>query len=240
MRRRVTWCGHATVLFDLGGTRLLTDPLLRGRMGHLRRHARNLHLPQQLDAVLISHLHMDHADCPTLREIDPSVPVYGPPGLAKLLSDRTVHEVTAGDTFTVGALAVEAVHAEHEVRRLRWGAVSPALGFVLDKIYFAGDTDIFDGMAELGPLDLALLPVWGWGPSLGPGHLDPGGAAEALTRLRPRVAVPIHWGTYLPVGIGRRHGELLERPPVDFAAFAARLAPDVRVVVLGVGESLEV
>ena len=64
------------------------------------------------------------------------------------------------------------------------------------QIYFAGDTDLFEGMATLAPdLEIALVPIWGWGPSLGPGHLDPRRAAEALRLLQPLLAVPIHWET---------------------------------------------
>ena len=78
------------------------------------------------------------------------------------------------------------------------GRPADALGYVIAgggrRVYFAGDTELFEEMSELRPIDLALLPVWGWGPSLNPGHLDPAGAARALALLRPRVAVPIHWG----------------------------------------------
>jgi L-ascorbate metabolism protein UlaG (beta-lactamase superfamily) len=104
-------------------------------------------------------------------------------------------------------------------------------------VYFAGDTDLFDGMADLGPLDVALLPVWGWGPSLGPGHMDPETAARAAALLRPRVAVPIHWGTYLQVGLRRRES-LLTEPPELFAAHCADLAPGVTVRVLQPGGTL--
>jgi L-ascorbate metabolism protein UlaG (beta-lactamase superfamily) len=104
-------------------------------------------------------------------------------------------------------------------------------------VYFAGDTDVFAGMAELGPLDVALLPVWGWGPSLGPGHMDPEQAARAAALLRPRVAVPIHWGTYLQVGLRRREA-LLRGPPHAFADRCAELAPDVEVRVLEPGGTL--
>src|SRR6185503_2691890 len=103
-------------------------------------------------------------------------------------------------------------------------------------VYFAGDTGLFAGMARLPTLDLALLPVWGWGPRLGPGHLDPVGAAEALTLLRPRIAVPIHWGTYSPLWYLRPPAYLSE-PGVAFAREAARLAPEVEVRVLTPGES---
>ena len=57
-----------------------------------------------------------------------------------------------------------------------------------------------------GRVELALLPIWGWGPSLGPGHLDPEEAARVVALVEPQVVVPIHWGTYLPIGVGKRYG----------------------------------
>ena len=106
------------------------------------------------------------------------------------------------------------------------------------RAYFAGDTDLFEGMAELaGGLDLALLPVWGWGPTLGPGHLDPERAARAAAILKPRIAIPIHWGTLFPIGLsrlGRRH---LIAPPREFERRCAELAPQVEVRVLSPGEA---
>jgi L-ascorbate metabolism protein UlaG (beta-lactamase superfamily) len=96
-------------------------------------------------------------------------------------------------------------------------------------------------MARIGDggLDAALLPVWGWGPTLGPGHLDPERAARAAALLRPRVVVPIHWGTLLPVTSAGRHRSLLTQPPLDFARHCARLAPDVEVRILRPGEATE-
>ena len=106
-------------------------------------------------------------------------------------------------------------------------------------MYFAGDTDLFDGMSSLAPdLDVALLPIWGWGPSIGPGHLDPHRAAEAVQLLRPRTAVPIHWGTYYPA-TASRSAPFLREPPALFEAETATLAPQVAVHVLPVGGSLE-
>jgi L-ascorbate metabolism protein UlaG (beta-lactamase superfamily) len=106
------------------------------------------------------------------------------------------------------------------------------------RVYFAGDTDAFDEMAQLQPIDVALLPVWGWGPRLGRGHLDPVRAAEALTLLRPRIAVPSQWGTLWPRGMGRVATDRLDQPPVEFARRAAETAPDINVVVLAPGMSL--
>ena len=79
-------------------------------------------------------------------------------------------------------------------------------------------------------VDLALLPVAGWGLRLPPGHLNPERAAEALQLLRPRIAVPIHWGTYSLTGM-RAPAD----PPQAFRRLAAELAPDVDVRVLAPG-----
>jgi L-ascorbate metabolism protein UlaG (beta-lactamase superfamily) len=90
-------------------------------------------------------------------------------------------------------------------------------------------------MRDLAPLDLALLPVAGWGPRLPPGHLDARRAAEALMLLRPRVAVPIHWGTY---GLwGARTPDA--RPAEEFARAAADVAPDVVVRIPSPGAPIE-
>ena len=93
-----------------------------------------------------------------------------------------------------------------------------------------------DGLVS--DLDLALIPIWGWGPSLGRGgHLDPATAARAVARLRPRIAIPIHWGTYAPVHLTMRGTpDFLSSPPVAFAEEVARVAPTTQVRVLRPGE----
>jgi L-ascorbate metabolism protein UlaG (beta-lactamase superfamily) len=87
---------------------------------------------------------------------------------------------------------------------------------------------------------VALIPIWGWGTSLGPGHLDPEGAARAIALVQPRVAIPIHWGTFLPIGLGRRNTALLTGPPLEFARHAAALAPNTEVQTLSPGQSFTV
>jgi L-ascorbate metabolism protein UlaG (beta-lactamase superfamily) len=229
----ITWLGHSTVLIETAGVRVLTDPVLRKRVMHMVRQVEVPAPPEQLDAVLLSHLHHDHADLPTLRGLPGVFEVFGPAGTARLVPGA--RELDPGDEVTLGSAALVATEADHDARRLPW---SPAdgLGFVLDGVYFAGDTDLFDGMAEIGArgVDVALLPIWGWGPRLPPGHLDPVRAAQATRLLSPRVVIPIHWGTYLRAGMRRVD---LEAPARAFAEAVARTAPSCEVVVLRPGES---
>jgi L-ascorbate metabolism protein UlaG (beta-lactamase superfamily) len=244
MGDRLTWFGHSTVLVELGDARLFTDPVLRSRVAHLHRHAGPQRAPGRLDAVLISHAHRDHLDLPSLRRLDPDAVIVAPSGAARVLrrSGREVRELAAGDELELAGVRVRAVPAVHDGRRSPFEWRTEAVGYVITavrSVYFAGDTELFDGMGELDvSLDAALLPIWGWGRSLGTGHMDPEQAARALTLLRPELAVPIHWGTYLPIGLSRRHGRLLRDPPQAFAARAAELAPHVRVAVLCPGEAV--
>jgi L-ascorbate metabolism protein UlaG (beta-lactamase superfamily) len=241
----LTYIGHATTLLRLSRSSILTDPMLRGWLGPLRRQgpAPPRELPKIPDVVLISHLHLDHFDLRSLRRVPRMTPLVVPRGAARWArkggADR-IREVGRGETISIGEIEVTAVPAEHDRRRHPWGSEIGAVGYVVRaggrSVYFAGDTDLFPGMSELGPLDVALLPVWGWGPSVGSGHLDPESAARALTLLRPRLAVPIHWGTFYPVGVRPLRPDPLVQPPLEFARQARELAPEVEVRVLQPGD----
>jgi L-ascorbate metabolism protein UlaG (beta-lactamase superfamily) len=243
---RITWLGHSTVLVELDGTRVLTDPVLRDRVAHLRRtRAADAGMLYAIDGILVSHLHYDHLDFPSLERLGRSVPVVVPRGASGLLLRRgfeQVVEVETGEEVRLGDLVARATPADHEGGRGFLGTEVAALGYLIrgsHRIYFAGDTDLFEDMATLSTsLDVALVPIWGWGPSLGPGHLDPRRAAEALRLLRPRLAVPIHWGTYAPLGFGRLQTALLADPVTEFRRHAAELAPEVEVRVLDLGGTL--
>ena len=242
-RLSVTWVGHSTVLVEAGGVRLLTDPLLRPRIGHLRRVApAPAALEGELDAVLISHLHHDHLDLASLRHVR-ARQIVVPAGTGRTLARRgfgPIVELEEHEELSVGALTVRATHAAHTVRRGLWSTRKPALGFVVTgprSVYFAGDTGIFDGMRALAPVDVALLPIWGWGPRLGSGHMGPDEAAGALRLLMPRLAIPIHWGTYLRVAMPADEATL-RAPAERFERLAAELAPEVAVRVLVPGERL--
>ena len=243
---RLTYVGHATVLVELDGVRVLTDPVVRRRVLHLRRSGV---VPadylRDVDAVLVSHAHWDHLDTSSLARVGRGVRIVLPRGAGRLVRRRrfrNVLEVDVGDEIELGAVTVTATEADHDAGRGPLGVRAPALGYVVTgtkRIYFAGDTDLVPGMAVLAPLDVALLPVAGWGPRLPPGHLDPRRAAEALRLLRPRVAVPIHWGTYSLI-TRRRLSPSAERAPAEeFASHAAELAPAVDVRILGLGQTLD-
>jgi L-ascorbate metabolism protein UlaG (beta-lactamase superfamily) len=244
---RLTWVGHATVLLEIGGARLLTDPLLRTRLGHLRRHGAlpRPEVTEGIDAVLVSHVHLDHLDVRSLRSVGRGARAIAPRGAGRLLRRigfTEVDEVAPGDGVTIGDATITALRALHTARRRPLGPPIETLGYDVagaQRVYFAGDTELFDDMRALaGRFDVALLPVWGWGPSLGPGHMDPLSAARAVALVRPHVAVPIHWGTFFPVGLEALRGSALVEPPRIFARHVAELAPGVEVRVLAPGDEL--
>lgn len=251
---RVTWWGHATVVVEVGGARLLTDPVLRDRVTFLRRVAGPTPQLPPVDAVLLSHLHHDHCDLWSLRRLGRDTDLIVPVGAGSWLRAqgfRHVHELAEGRTTRVGAAEVTAVPAVHDGLRAPFGPRAAAVGYVVTgagrRVYFAGDTDLFDGMRDLGAtaggIDLALLPVWGWGTSLGPGHMDPSAAADAVLRLEPRAAVPVHWGTLLPLtfrSLHRRSTEVLNVPPNRFAAAVRATGSPCRVTVPEPGRPLTV
>ena len=240
-RARITWLGHATVLLELDGVRLLTDPVLGRHIGPLIRVSGGAVDAAQLgriDGVLLSHLHADHADLGSLKRV--GAPVIGPSGARDWLRGGDVRELSAGDEVQVGSVRVIATPAVHDDRRRPFGKHADPIGFVARGsvgVYFAGDTDLFDGMDDLrGVVDVALLPVWGWGPSVGEGHLDPQRAAQAVAMIGPKLAIPVHWGTFaLPWA---RDGAS-DRPAREFAELVAEHAPGVDVRVLRPGESAE-
>ena len=241
---RIVYVGHATVLLEMDGVRLLTDPLLRGRLLHLRRVGEvDIDALGDVGAVLISHLHFDHLDLPSLRALGRDVPIVVPRGAGRLLARKgfgSVTELGIGEELKVGAVSVRGTPASHDPGRVPLGVRAEPLGYVIEgsrRAYFAGDTDLFDGMAELGPVDVALVPISGWGPRLGVGHMGPRAAAEAARRLQASVAIPIHWGTYFAFQTGLRGvPSFVASPAEEFSEHVRELAPDVEVRMLRPGE----
>jgi L-ascorbate metabolism protein UlaG (beta-lactamase superfamily) len=227
------WLGHSTVLLDVDGARVVTDPVLSRRVAHLWRRQAALQI-EPADVVVVSHLHWDHFHRRSLARIARGGLLLLPAGnesrVARVGAARVVG-VRPGDVVEHDRLAIHVIHAEH----------SPgAVGYLIRgsrSVYFAGDTDVFEGMRELSDhLDVALLPIAGWGRTAPAGHLDTHGAVRALELLQPHVAVPIHWGTFAPFGVRR-----LSSPQDVAKAFreeAARKVPSIDVQVLPLGGSL--
>ncbi len=243
----ITWLGHASVLLELDGVRLITDPVLRDRIGPLFRSAEPVRLrsPETIGCVLLSHLHADHTDLPSLRALGPDVLVLAPrPAGAWLRRKglRHVRELSIGQVMEVCGLEVLATNASHDPARGPLGPRAQPIGYLVRgsrSVYFAGDTDVFPEMAALhGTVDVALLPVAGWGPSVGSGHLDPDRASQAASTIAPRVAIPIHWGTF---GLGPRRlwPRVSQDPAHEFAALTRHRAPEVEVRLLSPGERTE-
>lgn len=249
----ISWWGHATVTIADSGLRILTDPVLTSHVGHLRRRRGPIppEAAAEADLVLISHLHGDHLHVRSLRKIAQRTPVLMPKGALKavrmlrFLPHLDITEVSAGEVVQVGDVRVRAVPARHDARRhdlARLGS-APPLGYVIEgqqRTYFAGDTALYPEMPqEVGRCDVALLPVGGWGPGLGPLHLNSKTAAEAARRLNAGTVIPIHYGTLWPIGLDRVKPAEFYRPGLDFAQVIPQVAPRTTAHVLEPGETVE-
>jgi L-ascorbate metabolism protein UlaG (beta-lactamase superfamily) len=245
----LTWWGHSTSTWRDGDTTVLFDPVLTARLGHLRRvrgpvppaHA------ARADLVLISHLHADHTHLPSLRRIPASAVLIAPVGSRRLLTPIAARgvklwEVAPGDLVEFGGLQVRVLAADHDGRRHPGSPHrGPALGYLVEgcrRCWYPGDTGTQIALDELANVDIALMPVGGWGPTLDRGHLDAEQAAYVVRRTQPDSAVPVHWGTWWPIGLPQRP-ELIDLPAEAFARHIARLAPSTSVHVLRHGQSIK-
>ena len=247
----MTWLGHSTVVLDIAGHRIVTDPLLGRHGGFLRRRGDRPRPDTWTgsDAVLLSHLHHDHAELRSLRLLD-GVPVLTGPANAEWLRGKGLNGLGLGDSWhELGdGVAVRLVRAVHHARPMPHRP-NDAHGHLVrapeGTVWVAGDTSLYDEMADLPALaggehiDLAFVPIGGWGPRLSPGHLGPEEAAEACARARVRWVVPVHWGTLHPPTM-RTWGAWMDRPALEFEEAVRRTAPDCRVVELVPGGSEQV
>jgi L-ascorbate metabolism protein UlaG (beta-lactamase superfamily) len=215
---RATPVGHATVLVQMDGLNLLTDPVLSRRIGptswigpvRVRPPAIALAALPRIDVVLLSHDHYDHLDRPTLRalaERDDPLVLTGLGVGAKVPAARVVeldwwrsHEVDA----RVRATYVPAEHfsgrGPFDRNRRLWG------GFVVEgpsgRLYFAGDTAAgwhFAAIrARFGAMTLSLIPIGAYLPRwfMAPVHIDPQEALDASLALGSQVSIAIHYGTF--------------------------------------------
>ena len=244
-----TWWGHASTTVESGGVRVAVDPLLTDRLLHLVRYA-DAPAPEatRADVVVVSHLHLDHCHLPSLARFAADVPIVVPAGgeelLARLGRDRLV-PVAPGDAVQVAGVRIEVLAASHDGRRHPLARTSPpALGFRVTQggatWWYPGDTELRDDMRDVDPVDLALVPIGGWGPTLGEGHMGPEDAAEAVARVGARWSLPVHWGTFWPAGLSRlardNHHRLFTTPGARFVDATADVPAET--VVASQGETV--
>jgi L-ascorbate metabolism protein UlaG (beta-lactamase superfamily) len=246
---KITYIGHATILIEMDGVKLVTDPTLRNYIFYLTRLRGEVEDKElkDIDAILISHAHWDHLDINSLKAFPEGTLIIVPKGVDDILLDKGFSNVVVleeGDEYQIGKVKIQAVHAEHEGARYRFFGDEQALGYLItgsSSVYFAGDTALFPGMLDLkGKVDIALLPVWGWGPNLGSGHMGPEEAALAAKAIQPKIAIPIHWGTYFPIGLQWFFPSTLTQPPLRFRRSVKKNSPEVDVIILWPGESIEI
>jgi L-ascorbate metabolism protein UlaG (beta-lactamase superfamily) len=203
----VTWLGHATAVGDFGSARVVFDPLFRARA----------RAAGKVDAVLVTHSHVDHLNRWSLKALDRGTHLVVPKGSRDVVADlgfAQVTEVDAGDQVQIAGLEITAVETRHDHGRWRKSSTPIALGYVVHgegaTIHHAGDVDfsdhaVFDAIGKRFAIDAALLPIGGMMPvwyyrwrraALDRGvHIDPDCALDIFERLGAKALVPVHWGT---------------------------------------------
>lgn len=218
---RITYIGHATLLIEIGGARILTDPNFETSLGvflpRVTPPGMALDELPALNAVLLTHAHADHLSFEALSQLPQSVPVYAPPVIAKWLHERGYKHVlpfAPNDTVRIDSLHVHAAAARHKGNRYGYDRRRAATNMYLlenaeESCFFAGDTGLGDTTHLLveralwmraRELDVALLPI-GYAPwwkrgAFRQGHLTSEDALELFARLRARHLIPYHWGTF--------------------------------------------
>lgn len=246
----VTWIGHATFLVQDSGVSILTDPMYERCIRYGIPVAKRFREPgvpftrlPRIDAVIISHEHPDHMNRHTLALLPKSTPVIVPKGVGELprgMGFTDVRELAPWEETKIGPVAVTAAPAKH-------GSLTCA-GYVLKgsrTIFFAGDTVVVDGFAEVGKkfaVDLALLPIgeyrmranlFGLNDWLKRSqHMGPPDVPRAIALLRSRKMIPMHWGTFntqgfLSIGV--------DTPAEELRVIAKERGLEDRVIVLDFG-----
>ena len=214
-RLTVAWLGHATVLINFYGTWLLTDPALRPRVGvrvggltlgprRLVRPALSAKELPALDAVLVSHAHMDHCDLGTLRRLPRRTRAVVQEGMGDLVRRfARVDELKWGEATEVAGARVEAVEVNHWGARRLTDSHRGYGGFLVEKggraLVFGGDTAYTDAFARLRrrgtDVDLAVLPIGAYDPYINV-HANPEQSWRMAREMGARYILPIHHSTF--------------------------------------------
>lgn len=214
-----TWLGHSTVLLEIGGRWVLTDPVWSERVspsatvGPRRHHPVPAELDElpQLDAVLISHDHYDHLDTATIDRLTQlqSVPFVVPLGVGAHLRrwgvpEERIIELDWGQSADLDGLVLTCTEARHFSGRLFTANTTLWSAWLVEaggrSVFFGGDSGYTDAFAEVGrrhgPVDLTVLPIGAYDARWPDVHMDPAEAVQTHLDLRGGVLLPIHWATF--------------------------------------------
>ena len=213
-RLTAAWLGHASVLLNVRGTWIVTDPALEARVGIGRGRAklgpRRLVRPAlrardlpRLDLVLLSHAHMDHTDTGTLGSIRREVPVIVQQGNRDLVRRfRRVEELAWGESIEIAGVAIESVEVRHWGARMMTDRHRGYGGYLITKddrtVLFAGDTAYTEAFASIGDrtkVDLAILPIGAYDPWIA-NHASPEQAWRMFKDIGAEYLLPVHHSTF--------------------------------------------
>ena len=217
---RITWMGHSSLLIEIDGYRILTDPVWGPRasflsfIGPKRFFAAPLPLDQlpALDAIILSHDHYDHLDKPTIKKLTHiDTPIYCSLGVGKIIEkwgirESRITEMDWTDIAQVGRdLTITALPSRHFAGRgltnrnhTLWSSF--VIKGPVHNIYFGADSGWWEGFKEIGgvygPFDLTMLEIGAYGEGWPDIHMGPDHASNAHLALSGKLMMPIHWGTF--------------------------------------------
>lgn len=257
---KITFIGHATLLLDIDGVRILTDPNFESRLGLILPRVSEpgiaLEKLPRLDAMLLTHAHADHLSFKSLDRLPRDIPLFAPPPVARWLRQKGYRHAEPmapmEDVQLAGGRvrlhAAEATHKGHRYGYDRWRSAANMylLENPAESVFFAGDTALTESTHHMvervlwdrgRELDVALLPI-GWAPAWKPGfrrgHLTGDDALALFETLRARALMPYHWGTFRHV-TATAH-DAIHRLRRSLEHYAGR----ERVHIIEPGESLHV
>ena len=250
----VTFIGHSSFFLQIGGRNILVDPVFATRLVILRRQRQPGLLVEDLppiDAVLVTHAHMDHLNIPSLRRVvratrrlrgrAPEIVIpHGVEDLVSRLGFRAMHTMKWWQQHDLSGLRITMTPCRHWGARMFKDTHRGYGGYVIasgsHSVYHSGDTAYFDGFSEIGRRlspQVALLPIGAYFPdSYRTVHTSPEEAVRAFVETGARWMVPMHYGTF---ALGR---EPMDEPVQRLRAEAQRLGIDNRVHILEEGGTL--